>query len=72
VAEKVGARDWVEDWNCRTAIRVHGVAVAVEARAARGKERRYMLLDSVKVRLKHARSRRFDSLPKPGAPGPLS
>lgn len=44
MAEKVGARDRADDWNCRDTIRVHVVEVLVEARAARGKERRYMLI----------------------------
>ena len=51
---------------------MHVVVELVEARAARGKERRYIMVRSVEGRLKHARGRQMDDLPKREAPEPLS
>ncbi len=51
---------------------MHVVEEAVEARAARGKERRYILLGSAVVCLKHARIQQLYDLPKLRAPEPLS
>lgn len=58
MAEKIEAMDRVEDWKVRIegeVIRVHAFELLVEARAARGKERRSILENWLKVDLTHAR-----------------